>query len=134
PNGDHPPYSAVTFTVAPGDAEVIYGQGFDVRVTADKPLSADVELVLVPRDAQTENGGGKPTDGTGLAVRRSSAIPSEQVLPMFPEPGGGWRATVANVTRPATYFVRSHRARSHRHAVEVILVPRFEEVRFRVTP
>src|SRR4051794_6899009 len=35
PFGDHPPYSRVKLSVEPGDVRIVYGQGFDIRVTAD---------------------------------------------------------------------------------------------------
>lgn len=58
----------------------------------------------------------------------------EETLPMFPEPQGRWRATLAKVTEPAVYHVRSYRARSQRYNIRVITVPRIEDVRVRITP
>ncbi|MEX1098737.1 MAG: hypothetical protein WED34_22000 [Planctomycetales bacterium] len=134
PFGDHPPYSAVTFEISPGYARVVYGEGFEVRVTADKPLSSDVELVLVSRQDGRQPTMDAAHEPESIHHPLSTAHPAEQVLPMFPEAGGRWRATVSNVTQPLEYYVRSHRARSRRHAVEVILAPRFAGVRFRVAP
>ncbi len=112
PYGDHPPYSAVRFRVEPGDLQVIYGQGVEIRAIVEGPPIDRLELVLEP---------------TGAAPER---------VPMFQEETGRWRAAVANVTTPARYFVRAlrARARSERHAIDVITVPRLSAVRFRVTP
>lgn len=108
PYGDHPPYSSVVLRVEPGDARVVYGEGLDVFVTAEGTAVERVDLVL-------ESG-------------------EEETLPMFPEPGGRWRASIANVTTPQRYFARAHTARSHKYTIDVITVPRIEEVRFRVIP
>ncbi len=112
PFGDHPPYSAVLLDVEPGDVKVIYGDGVEIRAHASGAPVDRLELVLEP---------------AGQAAER---------LPMFPEGDGRWRAAVANVTAPGRYFVRADRARarSPRHAIEVITVPALKSVRFRVTP
>jgi hypothetical protein len=112
PFGDHPPFSAVIFQVEPGDTTVIYGQGVEIRAKIEGPPVDRMELVLEPAGAEPER------------------------LPMFPEGNGHWRAAVANVTAPGRYFVRADRARarSPRHRIGVITVPRLTDVRFRVTP
>jgi len=112
PFSDHPPYSAVVFQVDPGDLTVIYGQGVEIRTKAEGAPVDLVELVLEPAGAAPER------------------------LPMFPEGNGRWRAAVANITSPGRYFVRADRgrARSPRHRIDVITVPRLTHVRFRVTP
>jgi hypothetical protein len=66
PFHDVPPFSTTTFQVEPGDAEVIYGEGLNVRATIVGDAVEQVELVL-------ESGG------------------TSEVVPMFLEPGGGWR-------------------------------------------
>jgi hypothetical protein len=111
PYGDHPPYSRVVFhiKIKPDDHRVVYGGGFDIAVTTEGPPVEKLSLVL-------ENGSG------------------EEPLPMFPEPNGGWRATVASVTAPGKYFVRAHAGRSQKFAIDVITVPLIEVVRFRITP
>ena len=53
---------------------------------------------------------------------------------MFPEPGGAWRATVADVTAPGRYFVRTRGARSRQFGYGLITVPEIRDVKFRVTP
>jgi len=111
PFGDHPPYSAVTFSVEPGNFKVAYGQAQDIVATASGGAVQDVELVL------EMNG-----SGAGEAV------------PMFPESGGRWKATITNIVSPGQYFVRARRSRSVRFAIDIFTVPRFEQVRFRVTP
>ncbi|MFI5456335.1 MAG: hypothetical protein ACHRXM_12880 [Isosphaerales bacterium] len=110
PLGDHPPYSAVVFQLEPGDIKVIYGQGVEIRATAEGAPVDRLELVLEP---------------AGSAPER---------LAMFPEGSGRWRAAVANVTSSGRYYVHADRARSPRHRIEVITVPRLTGVRFRVTP
>ena len=109
PYGDHPPYSRILFTVEPGDVEVRYGSGLDIRVTTSDTLVERVELVL--QEGETE-----------------------EVLPMFPEANGTWRATLTRVVNPAHYYARAERSRSHHYGIDVITLPRLEEVRFKVTP
>jgi hypothetical protein len=118
PFGDHPPYSRVSFAVEPGDAKVLYGASQEIKVTATGLPLDRLDLVLL-------------TDGGGGAA---SAATNEEVLPMFGEPGGVWRATVAGVTAPVQYFVRAREGRSHRFHLGVITTPRIESVRVRVTP
>ena len=112
PFGDHPPYSAVVFQVEPGNITVIYGQGVEIRATAE----------------------GAPVDRLELVLEPSGAAPER--LPMFPEGEGRWRGAVANITTPVRYFVHADRARarSPHHRIEVITVPRLTAVRVRVTP
>ena len=112
PFGDHPPYSRVRLLVEPAGAQVVYGGGLQIQVTAQGTLSGDVELVLL----------------------NPSASPPEEVLPMFAEPGGGWRASIASLIEPQEYFVRAGSARSHRYPIDIITVPRVELVRFKITP
>jgi len=109
PYGDVPPFSRLKFQVEPGDAHVIYGTGLDVHVTVSGGLADRVELIF---EAGSE----------------------AEVLPMFPEAGEKWRASLARITESATYFVRADRARSQRYQIDVITVPQIESVRFRITP
>lgn len=112
PFGDHPPYSRITFAVDPGNTKVIYGSALDIRANTSGNVAVEsAELVLESADG-------------------AKAEP----LPMFPETGGGWRATVANVTVPGRYYVRAEGARSKRFQIGVITVPKLENVRFRITP
>jgi hypothetical protein len=106
PFGDHPPYSRLTFAVDPGNASVIYGGSIDVRATVGGGVADRMELVL---------------SGS-----------SDEPLPMFPEGDGKWRATVANVTTPQSYLVRSGRARTSHYNLSVITVPKLADVRFKV--
>jgi len=112
PFGDHPPYSRVVFSVEPGDTKIVYGGGVEIRATAEGGTVENADLVL---------GGSQPGG-------------AEEALPMFPEPGGKWRATVASVTEPVRYYVRTRGARSRKYGIEVITVPKLESVRFRITP
>jgi hypothetical protein len=111
PFGDHPPYSRVLYHVVPGDVQVVYGGSLEIHVTTEGPPVDRLQLVLL-----SEDGSGGDT------------------LPMFPEPGGEWRATLTSVTAPGRYFVRSPSGRSQRYDLSVFMVPLFESVRFRITP
>jgi hypothetical protein len=111
PFGDHPPYSRVQLGVEPGDVKIVYGQGFDIRVTAG---GAPLEKAEVVFEDASGNGG--------------------DVLPMFGEGAGAWRATVTGVTVPTKYYVRAPGSRSRRFDVRLITVPKIESVRVRVTP
>jgi len=104
PLGDHPPYSALTFDVDPGNASVIYGGAIDVRATVRGGNAEQLQLVLA----------------------------GNQSLPMFPEGDNVWRATVTDVTSPQTYIVREGRARSVQYNLDVITVPKLEDVKFKV--
>ncbi len=112
PYADHPPYSALQFLVEPGDAEVIFGDRFDVVAKVKGDTGDAVEnLALV------YNVGGIPT-----------------TVQMFAEQNGRWRATLALVTESTEYFVRADRARSERYTIRVITTPKISAVEFRVEP
>jgi hypothetical protein len=110
PFGDHPPYSRVEIVVEPGDAKVVYGGNLEVVALTKGPEVQEVELVLISQGNQAEP------------------------LPMFPEPGGKWRTSITNVSQPGKYLVRCEEGRSRGFAIEVLTVPKINEVRFRVTP
>ncbi|MEX1229459.1 MAG: hypothetical protein WEB58_04415 [Planctomycetaceae bacterium] len=109
PYGNVPPFSQLQFQIEPGDIQVIYGKGLDVRVTVSGGPADRVELMI----------------DTGREA---------EALPMFPEAGDKWRASLARVTESATYYIRADKARSPRYKIEVISVPQIESVRFRITP
>jgi hypothetical protein len=111
PFGDHPPFSRITFNVEPGDAHVVYGTGLDIQVTTDGASIENVQLVL-----------------------ESDGVQSVEKLPMFPAPDGKWTTSLSSVTTPAKYFIRAARSRSRRFRIDVVTVPRLENVRFRITP
>ena len=110
PFADHPPYSSIELQVRPGDTRVSYGSSLDVRAT---PAGGTVERMDL--------------------VFRPSSGSAEESIPMFPEPGGAWRATIADVTAAGHYYVKAPGARSRRFTYEVITVPELRDVRFRVT-
>jgi hypothetical protein len=112
PFGDHPPYSPIEFTVTPAGARVVYGKGFDIDAQARGGAVESVDLVLVHPRGTTEE--------------------REEVLPMFPVSGGGWRASITDVTEPLGYYVRARRARSPRYAVRLVTVPQIESVDLRI--
>ena len=105
---DTPPYSRLRFDVEPKGVSVRYGEEFDVSTVVSGGLVDQVEMVL-------EN-----EDGT------------QETLPMFCTEENRWRTTVARVTQEADYFVRTRGTRSERYHLDVILVPRIEEVRVRI--
>lgn len=111
PFGDHPPYSPIMFAVEPGDVDVAYGDGLDVRAHVS----------------------GAPVDRVELVVRPAGRDADETTLPMFAEADGTWRSTLVSVTEPGRYFVRARGARSHQQRIGVLTVPRLENVRFKVT-
>ncbi len=104
PFGDHPPYSKLSFDVDPGNAKVIYGGAIDIRATVQGGVADRLELVL---------------NGT-------------ESLPMFPEADGVWRATVADVTVPEKYILRTGWARTQQFNLDVITVPKLADVKFRI--
>lgn len=111
PYADVPPFTRLVLEVEPGNTSVIYGQGLDIQVTATGVAVDRLELVL------------EPLDGS----------PSE-TMPLFQETGDTWRTTLSRVTTPARYLVRAAAGRSPHFQIDVITVPRLENVRFRITP
>ena len=121
PFGDHPPFSTTVFSVEPGDAKVVYGSGLEIKAIVTGPPVEGVELVLQvvsTRDARS------PVKSTG----------ENEIVPMFPEQNGQWRASVANITNPMNYFLRARGGRSRKYSIDVITVPQIAEVQFRVVP
>lgn len=110
PYGDHPPYSNIEFKVEPGDVNIVYGAALDVRATPQGGTVDHVQLTF-------------RTEGQG-----------EESLPMFPEPGGAWRATVSQVTANGRYFIQAPGARSGKFRFDVITVPELRDVRVRISP
>ncbi|WP_425400742.1 hypothetical protein [Aeoliella sp.] len=108
PYADVPPFSRLEFEVTPGDTEVVYGQGLDVRATIS----------------------GEPIEQASLVFESAG---EEDEVPMFPEGDGQWRAALSRVTEPSSYFVRAEGSRSKRYQIEVITVPNIESVRFQVS-
>jgi hypothetical protein len=111
PYSDVPPFSKLTIAIEPpADKQVMYGESLDVRAT------------IV----------GEPVDAAELVLEDASG--RIETLPMFPEGDSHWRASLAKVAASASYYVRSYRARSEKHSIEVITVPKIENVKFRITP
>lgn len=111
PYGDHPPFSRVIYHVKPGDVTVVYGADCDIQVTTEGMRVERLELVL------------------------EGAEPSQTVtLPLFPETEVSWRTSLAGITAPGRYYVRSHAGRSRRYRLDLLTTPRLESVQFRVTP
>ena len=112
PFGDHPPYSAVRFRVEPGDLSVVYGQGVEIRA-------------IVAR------GAGRPAGPGARARRRCTRTGAHVSRSERPLAGGPRKRDRAG---PLLRRAPSARARSSRHKIDVITVPRLSGVRFRVTP
>jgi hypothetical protein len=110
PLGEHAPFSRLQIHVEPGDVAVIYGGSVDIQASVEGGSVERLDLVL------------------------TGAQPGDNVLPMFPDSAGGWRATVAHVAAPIHYFVRAHAGRSARHKIGVITAPQLRSVHFHVTP
>jgi len=110
PFADVPPYSPISLRVAPGDVRVPYGSGFDIHVETAGPPVEQVTLVIESGDGATET------------------------LPMFVHADGGRRAMLTSVVAPAVYYVRADGARSERYKIDVITVPRLEDLRVRISP
>lgn len=108
PYGDHPPYSPIQLAIEPGDARVVYGGALDVRATPSGGAVDHLELTFRPE--------GHP----------------EESVPMFPETGGAWRATLSQVTDGGQYFVHGSGATSHRFRYDVITVPELRDVHVRI--
>ncbi|NQT87137.1 hypothetical protein HQ560_10250, partial [bacterium] len=99
PHGDHPPYSRVRITAAPGNTEVLYGGQCEIRARTDGPPVEKLTLVT------TRNG-----------------QPAETV--MFVAPDRSFFQTVVNIREATEYYVTDGRARTHRHRIGVKLTPR----------
>jgi len=99
PHGDHPPYSKLTFAVAPGGTNVLYAGQVEIRATT----------------------AGLPVDKLWLVSQSGSN--TTRTL-MFLAPDKSFFQTLANVREPAEYFVTDGKARSHRFPIEVRYTPR----------
>lgn len=110
-SGDHPPYSRVWFDVQPGTTRLSYGEGLEITARPHGGVPERIDLVLQASDSTVA-----------------------QILPMFPEPNGSWRAIIACLTESHRYHVRAARARSHQYDIAIQTVPRLEAIRFRLTP
>ena len=110
PYGDIPRFSNTTIEIEEPHKRVMYGEPLDIRAAVR----------------------GEPVDSATLVLEYDSG--NIETLPMFPEADSHWRASLAKMTEDAIYYVRTDHARSTRHSIEVIMVPRIENVRFRITP
>jgi hypothetical protein len=110
PKEDVPPFSLTAFEVTPGDKAVLYGSELEIRAKVVGSPVEQLELIL-----KTDKG-------------------QEPPLPMFPEPGGVWRAVLAKVVDPTNYYVRAYRARSIQFHLSIITVPLIENGKVRIEP
>lgn len=110
PFSDVPQFSNTSIEIEDPEKKVVYGEPLDIRAAVR----------------------GEPVDSVFLVLE--DARNGVETLPMFPEADSYWRAGLAKVTENAVYHVRADRARSTKHSIEVITVPRIEKVRFRIVP
>lgn len=110
PYADVPPFSRARFAVHPGDTQVVYGDSLEITAEVTGAIVDELELAIENDDGSAES------------------------LPMFLDPEGHWRTSLAKVTAPATYHVRARRARSAKYRIDVITVPRIQLVQVHVTP
>jgi hypothetical protein len=125
PFGDHPPFTTIEFEVEPGDTQVVYGAGLEVRVSVSGAPVESVELVLQSAEAPASGQSDHRVAGTSAG---------EEIVPMFPERENQFRASVANVTQPMQYHVRTRNARSKKYDIDVVTVPLIEDTQYRITP
>jgi hypothetical protein len=115
PFGDHPPFSYTHLEVEPGDVQVRYGDGLDVTVAVSGPPVDELDLVL------------------RLDADKQGSF-REEILPLFSEGVGKWRASVAAVNASGLYYIKAPVTRSRRFKLECLTVPSIEGVKFRVIP
>lgn len=108
---DRPPYSPYEFMVEPGDVEVLYGEDLDILVAFAAVQPEELEMVV-----EAKAGGAR------------------EVLPLFPERGGGWRGVLRDLRAPVRYTVRAPRGRTRAFEVGIIYTPEIRQVIFRLTP
>ena len=114
PFGDQPAYSQYAFDITTDKTEVLYGEDLEIEATVSGPNVEQLELVLVPPEA----------------ARTKNLVNTEplDVLPMFPDPDGGWHASIANIKEPFDFYLRLRKARSVAYPVTVITVPEIQNV------
>lgn len=124
PWADAPPYSSLTFSVDPGDAEVPYGGELEIRVSTSGPPIEAMNLILLPASSLSSS-----------TSSQASGPPSEgDRVPMFREADGSWRTLLSSVTEPSGYYLSADRARSVRYKIRVLTVPRIEDMEIKITP
>jgi hypothetical protein len=124
PYGGHPAWSQYEFDVQPGDARVRFGDSLEITATVTGPPFEQLELVLVSPVAERIASGG---------ARDVAEAQPIDVLPMFPDSAGSWRASLANITSPFEYYLRVRRARSRESSVMVLTIPEIIDVRAEVS-
>ncbi|MCL2710891.1 MAG: hypothetical protein FWE95_08415 [Planctomycetaceae bacterium] len=110
PYGDIPRFSNTIIEIEAPEKQVVYGEPLDIRAVVH----------------------GDPVDSATLILETADS--NVETLSMFPEANASWRASLARVTEDAIYYIRAGHSRSTRHTIEVIMVPRIENVRFRIIP
>ena len=123
PYGGYPAWSQFQFTITPNASSVIYGESLEVEATVAGPPFEQLEMVLIP--VATANAGRK-------VVRDVESLDPIDVLPMFSDATGVWRASIVNITDPFEFFLRIRRARSETVSVDVITVPDISDVKVEV--
>ena len=108
PDSDVPTFTTLEFEVNPGDTSVHYGQPVDIEVLLNKTTVDEPVLVI---------------DGS-----------SPQTVPMFSAGERRWQATLFKVKEPLDYQIQVGRAKSNRFHIDLISVPKVNDVQFYLTP
>lgn len=110
PARDIPPWSRISFTLAPAHPSVVYGDSIEIAATVEGPVGGQPILFEV-------RGGG--------AVHRSAG---------FREATNRYVHRLERVVQPLRFCVRAGRARSHWHELTVLYQPRIASARVTLTP
>jgi tetratricopeptide (TPR) repeat protein len=105
PFADFPSYSPIRFAVNPGDTHVDFGDSLKIEVIASNRIPDALSLVLLDREGEEVS-----------------------VVDMHDAGEGNFFQTLENLREPVSYFARTGRARTHRHAIAINTVPRIEDV------
>jgi len=109
PSRDVPPYTGVVIEIEPMEAAVRYGEDFTVKAFVKSGNVDRMQLITIV------NG-------------------KERIVPMLPEKERSWQAILIRVSEPMDLFARSGASRSSIGHLKVLMTPKIESVRVRVTP
>ena len=112
PSADLPPWSRMKFAVDPAAPSTVYG--------------GEIQLAV-------EITGASPTEAVELLIRRPGET-AIQRLPSFRESGTRFSRTLDSLTEPVSIAFASGKARSHWHAIELLLQPKVLAGNVKITP
>ncbi|MBC7967718.1 MAG: hypothetical protein H7Z17_17530, partial [Fuerstia sp.] len=124
PYGGHPAWSQHQFTITPSQTSVTYGESLEVEASVAGPPFEQLEMVLIPAAA---------SGSQSHAARDVEKLEPIDVLPMFADAAGVWRASIVNITEPFEFYLRIRRARSETVPIEVITVPDIRDVKVEIS-